>query len=183
MTSSHFSLALNAFSLKFPDMKGVLVVLLCVMISLSAGVRAAEVSGPLDSLSAANAEELRFSAVSLSDLQEYAPSDKTDWIDGQKLAVSPLPRPVIATRAPARKMALITSDPSKEMAEESFPVKSRYHVSGEIGAAYGTSIGNGKYGAESESGYIIGGVGNDKVQITAGASYENTTFHVPRYGH
>lgn len=183
MTSLHFSLVLNVFSLKFSGMKRVLVVLLGVMMSLSAGLRAAEVSGPLDSLSAANAEELRFSSVSLSDLQEYAPSDKTDWIDGQKLAVSPLPRPVIGARAPARKMALITSDPSKEIAQESFPVKSHYHVSGEMGAAYGTSISNGKYGSESESGYIIGSVGSDKVQITAGASYENTTFRGPRFGH
>ncbi len=183
MTSSHFSLALDAFSLKFPGMKRALVVLLGVTTGLVAGVRAADVSGPLDSLSAANTEALRFSAVSLSDLQEYAPSDKTDWMVAQSLAVSPLPRPIIAARAPARRMALITSDPSKEIAEESFPVKSRYHVSGEIGASYGTSIGSGKYSAESESGYIIGGVGNDKVQITAGASYENTTFRGPRFGH
>jgi hypothetical protein len=123
---------------------------------------------------------MRFSAVSLSDLQAYAPSDKTDWIDGQALAFSALPRPAIAARVPARRMALISKDSSKEITEP-FPVQSRYHVSGEVGAAYGVSTG--KYGAESESGYIIGGVGNDKVQITAGASYENTTFHVPsRFG-
>jgi len=183
MRSSHFSLALDPFSLKFSGMKGALAVLLGMLIGLSAGLRAAEVSGPLDSLSAANTEQLRFPSVSLSDLQEYAPSDRSDWIDGQRVAFSPLPRPAVAARTPARRMGLVTSDSSKELAEESFPVKSRYHVSGEMGAAYGVSIGNGKYGAESESGYIIGAVGNDKVQITAGASYDNTTFRVPRYGH
>ncbi len=30
---------------------------------------------------------------------------------------------------------------------------------------------------ESEAGYIVGTVGNDKFEITAGTSYENTTFH------
>jgi hypothetical protein len=143
-------------------------------------IRAADVSAPLDSLSATNVEELRFSAVSLSDLQEYAPSDKTDWVDGRDIAFSPLPQPAVRASAPVRRMAMITNDPSKEM-PANFPVQSRYHVSGEMGAAYGVSTG--KYGAESETGYIVGTVGNDKVQITAGASYENTTFHVPRFGH
>jgi hypothetical protein len=142
-------------------------------------MRAADASAPLDSLSATNVEELRFSAVSLSDLQQYAPSDKTDWVDGRDVAFSPLPQPAARTSAPARRMALITNDPSKEMPED-FPVKSRYHVSGEMGAAYGVSTG--KYGVESESGYIIGTVGDDKLQITAGASYENTTFRAPRFG-
>lgn len=77
-------------------------------------------------------------------------------------------------------MALVSNDSSKEVAEP-YEVKSRYHVSGEIGAAYGFSTG--KYGAESEAGYIIGTVGNDKFEITAGSSYESTTYHVPRFGH
>jgi hypothetical protein len=180
MTSSHFSLALNAFSLKFPDMKAVLPVAIGILGFGVLTMKAADVSAPLDSLSAANTEQLRFSAVSFSDIQEYAPSDRTDWIDGQQLGFSPLPRPAIATSAPARRVALISNDSSKEIAEP-FAVKSRYHVSGEIGAAYGVSTG--KYGAESEGGYIIGTVGNDKFEITAGTSYENTTFHVPRFGH
>lgn len=162
-------------------MKRVLSVAIGIMSLGTLAMKAADASRPLDSLSAANAEELRFAAVSLSDLQEYAPSDKTDWIGGQGIVFSPLPHPAIAAPVPARRMALMTNDSSKEIAEESFPVKSHYHVSGEMGAAYGFSTG--KYGAESESGYIIGSVGNDKFQITAGSSYENTTFHVPpRFG-
>lgn len=180
MTTSDFSLALDTFSMKFPGMKSLFAVSLGAMVCLSAEIRAADVSGPLDSLSAANTEELRFSAVSLSDLQEYAPSDKSEWIDGQKLGFSPLPRPAIAASVPARRMALISNDTSKEVSEP-FAVQSRYHVSGEMGATYGFSTG--KYSAETEAGYIVGTVGNDKFEITAGTSYENTTYHVPRFGH
>ena len=43
---------------------------------------------------------------------------------------------------------------------------------GEFGVFYGKS--DGKFGYEQKQAYIIGGVGNDKVQITAGASYEES---------
>jgi hypothetical protein len=161
-------------------MKGVIAIVLGFMIGLPAAVMAEETSGSFDSLSSPNTETLRFPAVSFSDLQAYAPSDKTDWIAAQNVDFAPLPRPARAT--PVRRMALITNDGSKEILEQPpVSVRSRYHVSGEIGAAYGVSVG--KYNAESEGGYIVGGVGDDKMQITAGASYENTTFHVPRFGH
>jgi outer membrane receptor protein involved in Fe transport len=44
---------------------------------------------------------------------------------------------------------------------------------GEFGLFYGKS--DGKFGYEEKQAYIIGGVGNDKVQITAGASYEESS--------
>ena len=162
-------------------MKGSLLVALGVVAISVVAAGAAEISSPFDSLSATNTSELRLGTVSFSDLQEFACADRTDWITGQTLNVAPLPRPAVA--APVRRMALISSDSSKEVLDSSYPmnVQSRYHVGGEMGASYGFSTG--KYGGESEAGYIIGGVGNDKFQITAGASYENSTFRVPsRFG-
>jgi hypothetical protein len=52
------------------------------------------------------------------------------------------------------------------------------YSSGEIGAYYGRS--GGKYGSEVMGSYIVGTVGNDKFQITAGASYEDWSGRVPR---
>lgn len=49
---------------------------------------------------------------------------------------------------------------------------------GEVGFFYGKS--GGKYGREDMSAHIIGGVGNDKFQITAGAAYHESSGHVPR---
>lgn len=49
---------------------------------------------------------------------------------------------------------------------------------GEVGFFYGRS--DGKYGREDFHTYIIGGVGNDKVQITAGAAYTESSGTIPR---
>lgn len=54
----------------------------------------------------------------------------------------------------------------------------RIRSGGEVGFFYGKS--EGKYGREDFQAYIIGGVGNDKVQITAGAAYHESSGHVRR---
>jgi hypothetical protein len=54
------------------------------------------------------------------------------------------------------------------------------YATGEIGFLYGRSTG--KYGGEFKQGYIIGEVGNDKLQISAGAAYEDSSFRFPRKG-
>ena len=51
--------------------------------------------------------------------------------------------------------------------------------SGEVGVFYGRS--SGKFGREDFGSYIVGGVGNDKFQITVGASYEESSGRVPRW--
>ena len=51
---------------------------------------------------------------------------------------------------------------------------------GEFGVFYGKS--SGKFGREDKQAYILGGVGNEKFQITAGAVYEETNAHVPSLG-
>ena len=57
---------------------------------------------------------------------------------------------------------------------------SRVYAGGEVGFSYGKSTG--KYGGEAMQAYIIGTVGNDKVQITAGAAYEESELRFPRRG-
>jgi hypothetical protein len=47
---------------------------------------------------------------------------------------------------------------------------------GEIGVLYG----RGQHGSSALQSYIVGTVGNDKFQITAGASYEESSFRIPR---
>jgi len=56
----------------------------------------------------------------------------------------------------------------------------RMQTGGEVGFFYGRS--DGKYGREDMSAYIIGTVGNDKFQITAGAAYEESDGRLPRFG-
>ena len=53
----------------------------------------------------------------------------------------------------------------------------RMQSGGEVGFFYGKS--SGKYGREEYSAYIIGGVGNEKFNITAGAAYTETSWRVP----
>lgn len=57
----------------------------------------------------------------------------------------------------------------------------RYYTGGELGLFYGKS--SGKFGYEVKSAYILGGVGNDKIQITAGAAYEEASGHLPSLSH
>ena len=54
----------------------------------------------------------------------------------------------------------------------------RWESGGEVGFFYGRS--DGKYGREDYSGYIVGGIGNEKFNITVGASYTESTVNVPR---
>ena len=56
----------------------------------------------------------------------------------------------------------------------------RYNYGGEVGFSYGTSTG--KYGREDMSSYIIGGVGNEKFNVTAGVFYHESNLKIPRQG-
>jgi hypothetical protein len=57
------------------------------------------------------------------------------------------------------------------------PVNPVYY-GGEVGVFYGHS--SGKFGGDEFGTYIEGGVGNDKFQINAGASYQEWNGRVPR---
>jgi outer membrane receptor protein involved in Fe transport len=56
----------------------------------------------------------------------------------------------------------------------------RDYSGGEMGVFYGRS--SGKFGREDKQTYILGGVGDDKFHITAGAAYEESSGRVPRLG-
>ncbi|MEP6955696.1 MAG: hypothetical protein ABI883_02635 [Chthoniobacterales bacterium] len=58
-------------------------------------------------------------------------------------------------------------------------LKRGYEFGGEVGFLYGKS--SGKYGREDFESYIIGGVGNDKFNITAGYSYRESSGRIPRW--
>ncbi len=49
---------------------------------------------------------------------------------------------------------------------------------GEVGFIYGHS--SGKFGGDEFTSYILGGVGNDKMQINVGASYQEFNGHFSR---
>jgi hypothetical protein len=54
----------------------------------------------------------------------------------------------------------------------------RFYYGGELGFLYGKS--SGKYGREDFSTYILGTIGNDHFQITAGFLHQETNWNVPR---
>jgi hypothetical protein len=54
-----------------------------------------------------------------------------------------------------------------------------FYSSGEMGFLYGTTTG--KFGYETKQSYIQGTVGNDKFQITAGVSSEESSWRFPRH--
>ena len=60
----------------------------------------------------------------------------------------------------------------------SSPLNPLYY-GGEVGFLYGHA--SGKFGGDVFETYTLGTVGNDKFQITAGASYEESSLRVPRF--
>ena len=71
---------------------------------------------------------------------------------------------------------------SKDQNSSDYPLDLRpgYYVTGEVGFVYGRSTG--KFGGDYKEGYIIGEVGNDKLHITVGASYEDWNGRTLRLG-
>ncbi len=122
----------------------------------------------------------RFYKVDSSDLvrdlpirsfMEREPIDLTNGNDLPPIAfVSAVDTPNVHRRPPLK-------DPPEGAMNERF---SRVYTSGELGFFYGKSIG--RRGGDDIGGYIIGTVGTDKIQFTAGASYEESSFRVPRFG-
>jgi len=54
-----------------------------------------------------------------------------------------------------------------------------YYYGGEVGVLYGRSIG--KFGGDVFQTYILGEVANEKVHITVGAAYEESSGRLPRW--
>jgi hypothetical protein len=64
-----------------------------------------------------------------------------------------------------------TSSKDKDSSNYPLDLRPGYYVTGEVGFVYGRATG--KFGADYKEGYIIGEVGNDKLHISVGASYED----------
>ena len=83
----------------------------------------------------------------------------------------------MAMGSPSRS---VPPDYSKDSKDYPMDLSPGYYVTGEVGFLYGRSFG--KFGGDYKQGYIIGTVGNDKLQITAGASYEDWNGRTVRVG-
>ena len=70
---------------------------------------------------------------------------------------------------------------AKDSSDRPFDLRPNFdYVTGEVGFLYGRS--SGKFGGEYKEGYIFGEVGNERIHISAGASYEEWNGRVPRWG-
>jgi hypothetical protein len=134
-----------------------------------------------DFFSALNNSLPRFPSLALSDAQRFSFLSAFTWME----PTTPDFLPALKATAPpkANASAMPGKDSSKEVKEVVDMQRPNLfdYASGEVGFLYGQSTG--KYGVEVEQGYIFGEVGNDKVHISVGAAYENSSGHVPRFGH
>jgi hypothetical protein len=85
----------------------------------------------------------------------------------------------MAMESPSRNVPPISSR-DKDSSDYPLDLRPGYYVTGEVGFVYGRSTG--KFGGDYKEGYIIGEVGNDKVHITVGASYEDWNGRTFRLG-
>ena len=77
--------------------------------------------------------------------------------------------------------ASVPATSAKDSSDRPFDLRPSFgYVTGEVGFLYGRSTG--KFGGEYKEGYIIGEVGNEKIHISVGASYEEWNGRVPRWG-
>lgn len=128
-----------------------------------------------DRFSALNKSLPQFASLDLSNAQSFSygafswTQPTADFLPGLPVAATP------RKAAPSEP----ATDSSKEVVDVSRPLFDYAH--GEIGFLYGRSTG--KFDRDLEQGYIMGEVGNDKFQITAGAAYERSSGRVPRFRH
>ena len=81
-------------------------------------------------------------------------------------------------RRSAAKDAKDFTDGKDVSARELVP-SNPFYYGGEVGVFYGHATG--KFGGDAFGGYVSGTVGNDKLQITAGSSYEEFDGHGVRF--
>lgn len=78
----------------------------------------------------------------------------------------------MAVESPGRTLPAASS---KDSPEYPLDLRPGYYVTGEVGFVYGRATG--KFGGDYKEGYIIGEVGNDKIHISVGASYEDSNWN------
>jgi hypothetical protein len=85
----------------------------------------------------------------------------------------------VAMESPSRS-GPATSSKDQDSSDYPLDLRPGYYVTGEVGFVYGRSTG--KFGGDYKEGYIIGEVGNDKLHISVGASYEDWNGRTFRLG-
>jgi len=135
-----------------------------------------------------------FSTIDSADLVRELPM--TEFLDGRLPGSTPLGRmgnapvanfPMALVSAAPRQKAKSASPPAKDAkdskdysATETMSLQNSPLVftGGEVGFMYGHS--SGKFGGDEFLSYIVGGIGNDKMQINVGASYQEFNGHFSR---
>jgi hypothetical protein len=120
-------------------------------------------------------------SLALSRTGTFSFATALDWVGAAPDFLPALSAPA-ATRSHGTTARAASSDLSKDSSKEVAELKRTSlfdYATGEVGFLYGKSTG--KYGVETEQGYIIGEVGNDHLHISAGASYENVNGRLPRF--
>lgn len=133
-----------------------------------------------------NNSPVRTPSLALSDAHLFTFPTGFAWMEPTRSDFLPA-LPTVAgqsqsTRNVSYSMAL--SDASKDSPKETKDLAQRNlldSVHGEVGFFYGRSSG-GRFSGDTEGGYVIGEVGDDKVHISVGASYENSNFSFSRRG-
>jgi hypothetical protein len=106
-----------------------------------------------------------------------APSAVSDF-----LPALPASGPATSARMANISATMPAQDYSKDYSKEAIPTEHHRlfdYATGEVGFIYGASTG--KFSSDFEQGYIQGTVGNEHMQISAGASYENYNQKLPRF--
>jgi hypothetical protein len=135
------------------------------------------------SFSALNNSLPQFPSLDLANAQSFSFPSAFSWIE--PTTPNFLPALTLANvsarsqRTTRTAVAVRDQDSSKEVVDVRRALFD--YATGEVGFLYGRSAG--KYSAEVEQGYIMGEVGNDKFQISAGAAYEHASGRVPRFRH
>ena len=150
-------------------------------LSLCLPLSAQEQAQRPDFFSALNRSVLHAPSLTLPDGQRFLFPSAFSWIE----ATQPdfLPALSMANTTAKSRRATAAAAPAEDSSKEVVAVRRDNlfdYARGEVGFLYGRSIG--KYGAEVEQGYIFGETGNDKFHISVGASYENLSGHVQRFG-
>src|SRR4051812_22078995 len=129
-----------------------------------------------DSFSDLNNRNVQLPSLALANAEAFAFPDTIasatfTWSNAQSIVDVPLPAVIVK---PARRIATVAAGEAKEV--QSAPLAGLHkpifdYAHGEVGVMFGMSASN-KFSGEFEAGYLTGTVGNEHLQITAGASYE-----------
>jgi hypothetical protein len=115
--------------------------------------------------------------------EQFLPvSSQFGWVDIQTAEIFPVVsvRPAKTQKTNTARLAANDGTDAKDSTGEMVsPPLNSYYSGGEIGLFYGHS--SGKFGRDDFGSYIVGGVGNDKLHITVGAFYDESSGRFPRW--